>query len=142
MAETIGSAWGASTRAGHLAAAHAKAGDPAAALKVLDTAIAQADTTEERFFEAELHRIRGEILIAHGNRGAGEMALQSALSVARRQQARLWELRAATRLARLWDEEGRRADARELVAPVYGSFTEGFDTQDLKEAKALLDALS
>ena len=70
------------------------------------------------------------------------MALQSALSVARRQQARLWELRAATRLARLWDEEGRRADARELVAPVYGSFTEGFDTQDLKEAKALLDALS
>ena len=128
-------------RAGHLALAHAKIGEPDVGLKLLDQALAQIEETQERFFEAELHRIRGEILIEGGKRRAGEEALQSALRVASRQQARLWESRAATRLARLWRGQGRTAAARDLLAPVYGWFTEGFDTADLKEAKALMDEL-
>ena len=128
-------------RAGHLALAHTKIGEPDVGLKLLDQALAQIEETQERFFEAELHRIRGEILIEGGKRRAGEEALQSALRVASRQQARLWELRAATRLARLWRGQGRTAAARDLLAPVYGWFTEGFDTADLKEAKALMDEL-
>ena len=128
-------------RAGHLALAHAKIGEPDVGLKLLDQALAQIEETQERFFEAELHRIRGEILIEGGKRRAGEEALQSALRVASRQQARLWELRAATRLARLWRGQGRTAAARDLLAPVYGWFTEGFDTADLKDAKALMDEL-
>src|SRR5262249_16888109 len=95
--------------------------------------------SEERFFSAELHRLRGEVLLQIG--GDGECELQHALAVARQQQAKLWELRVALSLARLRRDQDRRAEAHGLLAPVCGWFTEGFGTPDLKDAKALLKAL-
>jgi predicted ATPase len=92
-------------------------------------------------WEAELHRLEGVALAGLNRLEEGQGALEEALRVARSQQAKAYELRAATSLARLWGEQGRRAEARDLLAPVYGWFTEGFDTADLKEAKALLDEL-
>ena len=92
--------------------------------------------------EADLHRVRGELLISVGDPTAAEAAFQQAIAVARRQQAKLWELRAATSLARLWRDEGKAAEARDLLAPVYSWFTEGFDTPVLQDAKALLDQLT
>jgi predicted ATPase len=92
-----------------------------------------------RQLEAEFHRLEG--LALSGLNRLGEPAFEEALRVARRQQAKAYELRAATNLARLWGEQGRRREARELLAPIYGLFTEGFDTADLKEAKALLSEL-
>ena len=80
--------------------------------------------------------------VGHNRLDEGQSALETALRIARRQQAKSYELRAATSLARLWGEQGRRTEARDLLAPVYGWFTEGFDTADLKEAKALLDELA
>ena len=99
--------------------------------------------TGENFCHAHLHRVRAELLLhAHGSTDpAVEANLRQAIAVAQRQGAKGWELAAATRLARLWGEEGRRAEARELLAPIYGWFTEGHDTPDLKQAKALLDEL-
>jgi len=93
---------------------------------------------------AEVHRIAGEIALMSPEPDAAkaEAYLERALTVARRQQAKSWELRAAMSMARLWRDQGKPQQARELLAPVYGWFTEGFDTRDLKEAKALLDALS
>jgi len=82
------------------------------------------------------------VLLAQNKLAEGEASIRQALELARKQQAKSWELRAATSLAQLWGEQGRRAEARELLAPVYGWFTEGFDTADLKEAKALLDGLA
>ncbi len=123
---------------GFLAVMHACNGEREVALAVLDEAIALADTTEERFFEPELHRQRGELLMGQ-DQVAAEDSLHRALSIARQQNARAWELRAAMSLARLWRDQGRRDEARELLAPVYDWFTEGFDTPDLKAAKALLD---
>jgi class 3 adenylate cyclase/predicted ATPase len=125
----------------HLALAHARIGEPAAGLQLLDRAITELDETQERFFEAELHRIRGEILLKAKFREAGEAALLRALAIARGQHARMWELRAAVTLARLYRDQDLRGEARELLGPVYGWFTEGFDTPDLKEAKALLKSL-
>jgi predicted ATPase len=105
--------------------------------------LAQALRGAERRWEAEAHRLSGELLLAQsaGNRGEAEACFGRALEVARRQSARSLELRAATSLARLWGEGGRRADARELLTSVYGWFTEGFDTADLRQAKALLEEL-
>jgi predicted ATPase len=97
--------------------------------------------TGERWFAAELNRLKGQILLRQGHFEEAEELYRKALSIAREQKAKLWELRAAVSLARLWRDQGRRAAARDLLAPVYGWFTEGFDTPDLKEAKALLDAL-
>jgi predicted ATPase len=96
----------------------------------------------ERFYEAELYRLKGELLLQHAmaQQGEAETCFQQALAVARRQQAKSLELRAAMSLARLWQHQGKRAEARDLLAPVYGWFTEGFDTADLQDAKALLDA--
>jgi predicted ATPase len=91
---------------------------------------------------AEFHRLEGIALIGLNRLEEGQIALEEALRVAQRQQAKAYELRAATSLARLWGERGRRGEARELLAPVYAWFTEGFDTADLKEAKALLDQLA
>ena len=93
---------------------------------------------------AEVHRIAGEIALMSPEPDAakGEANLERALAVARKQQAKSWELRAAKSLARLWRDQGKVQQARELIAPVYGWFTEGFDTRDLKEAKVLLNALS
>ena len=107
----------------------------------MDQAIAAAENTGERVFEAELHRLRGELLIQLGRAGESEGAFRRALSVAGDQGAKLWELRAAVGLAWLLRDRRRHVEARELLTPVYAWFTEGFDTPDLKEAKALLDEL-
>jgi predicted ATPase len=98
----------------------------------------------EHWFEAELRRLRADVLFAAspGQASKAESSLQSALAVAREQGAKWWELRAAMSMARLWCDQGKRDEARELLAPVYGWFTEGFDTLDLKEAKAMLDDLA
>jgi len=93
-------------------------------------------------WEAELHRFEGIALVGLNRLDEAQSALEEALRVARRQQAKSYELRAATSLARLWGEQGRRAEARELLAPVYGWFAEGFDTLDLVAARALLDGLA
>ena len=96
---------------------------------------------DERFFEAELYRLRGKVLLALGRRGEGEDGLRRALTIAQQQQARWWELRAATSLAKHWHNEGKYQEAYSLLEPVYSWFVEGFDTTDLKGAKALLDEL-
>ena len=98
--------------------------------------------TRECWAEAELHRVRGELLKSIGGQAAAEESFGTALTMARRQSAKLWELRAAMSLARLRREQGNAAEAHELLAPVYGWFTEGFGTPDLDEAKALLDGLA
>jgi predicted ATPase len=100
-------------------------------------------TTKEKWFEAETNRIAGEIALKSPQPKAAkaEEYFKRALSVARAQQAKSWELLAATSPARLWRDQGKPQQARELLAPVYGWFTEGFDTRDLKEAKALLKEL-
>jgi predicted ATPase len=126
---------------GLLAEAHGTIGQTAAALGLVDEALARLERTDERLFEAEVHRLKGELLLASSGADRAEACLRRAIEVARAQDARLWELRAATSLARLWAEQGKRAEARDLLAPVYGWFTEGFDTADLKKAKALLDEL-
>ena len=114
------------------------------ALQALDEALARVDRLEERWFEPDLWRLKGEALVALSPERAAEAeaCYQQGLTVARHQGARLWELRAATSLARLWRDQGRRAEARDLLAPVYGWFTEGFDTADLNDAKGLLDGLA
>ena len=101
-------------------------------------------TTKERWCEAEVNRIAGEIalLSPEPDTAKAEAYFERALAVAREQQAKSWELRAAMSMARLWRDQGKRQQAHDLLAPVYGWFTEGFDTLDLKEAKALLEALS
>jgi len=122
----------------YLASAHAKLGQPTIALELLDEAIQTAEMTSERFFEAELHRLRGETLLTLGNKGEAEAGLRRALTIAQQQQARWWELRAATSLAKYWRAEGKYAEACSLLDPVYNWFTEGFDSRDLKYAEALL----
>src|SRR5262249_48273972 len=101
-------------------------------------------TTEERMYEAEVYRLRGELLLQQSaaQQGEAEESLHQALTVARRQQAKSWELQAAMSLSRLWQQQGKRTEAYELLAPVYGWFAEGFDTADLQEARALLEALT
>jgi predicted ATPase len=111
-------------------------------------ALAEAHTLmeqqEERWWEAEISRLRGALLLRQTGtpQAEAEAWLQQALDVARRQEAKALELRAALSLARLWQQQGKRAEARALLAPIYGWFTEGFDTADLQEAKALLEALA
>jgi predicted ATPase len=107
----------------------------------LDEALQIVKTTGERWFAAELHRYKGQLLLRQGDLEAAEELYRKALSIAEEQEAKLWELRAAASLARLWGEQWRRGEARELLAPVYRWFTEGFATPDLREAKALLDEL-
>ena len=100
------------------------------------------ETTEERCNEAELHRLRGDLLNATGDPSAAERNYHQALEVARKQSAKLLELRSSVSLARLWRDQGKRTEASDLLAPIYRWFTEGFDTLDLKEAKALLEELA
>ena len=102
------------------------------------------ETTKGKSSEAEIHLIAGEIALMSPEPDAAiaEACLERALAVARGQRAKSWELRAATSMARLWRDQGKRDAARDLLAPIYGWFTEGFDTLDLKEAKLLLDALA
>ena len=120
-----------------LAEAHGRAGRPAAGLDLLAEALDRVERTGGRWLEAELHRLRGELLLAlpEPDPAEAEACFRRALAVAREQGARMWELRAATSLARLWRDQGRHAEARDLLAPVYGWFTEGFDTPDLQEAR-------
>ena len=117
------------------------AGQIEEAVGLLDDALQVVKRTEERWLDAELHRHRGQLRLRQGHSGAAEELYRKALSIAAEQGAKLWELRAAASLARLRRDQGRRAEARDLLAPVYGWFTEGFDTPDLKEAKALIDEL-
>jgi predicted ATPase len=112
-------------------------------LNVLLEAIALVEDTGERYWEAEIYRLKGELLLQQSkdNQTEAESCYQNALEVSRHQQAKSLELRAATSLARLWQSQGKREEARELLEPVYGWFTEGFDTADLIDAKTLLDEL-
>ena len=125
-----------------LAEALARQGEHEAALAAARDGLEVQERTGTRQWDAELHRLEGIALLGLNRLEEGQAALEEALRIARRQQAKAYELRAATSLARLWGEQGRRAEARDLLAPVYGWFTEGFDTADLKEAKALLEALA
>jgi predicted ATPase len=125
-----------------LASAYEISGQIEEALAQLDDALQIIERTGERWFEAELHRHKGQLLLRRGHTELAEDHYRKALGVAKEQQAKLWELRAAASLARLRRDQGRHVEARDLLAPVYGWFTEGFDTPDLKKAKALLDELS
>jgi class 3 adenylate cyclase/predicted ATPase len=125
-----------------LAEAHEIAGQVEDALALLDEALQIIERTGERWFAAEVNRNKGELLLRQGHAEAAEESYRNALNIAQEQGAKLWELRAAASLARLRRDQGRRADACDLLAPVYFWFTEGSDTADLKEAKALLDVLS
>jgi predicted ATPase len=108
------------------------------ALSLLDDALQIAERTRERWFAAELSRHKGQLLLRQGHSEAAEELYRKALSIAEEQEAKLWELRAAASIARLWRDQGRHIEARGVLAPVYGWFTEGHDTPDLKAAKALL----
>jgi predicted ATPase len=126
-----------------LAEVEARAGRSGDGLGLLDDAIALVERTGERWHEAELHRLKGQLVLqTRPNRDEAETCFQRALAIARRQAARAPELQAALDLARLWAEGGKRQKALDLLAPVYDRFTEGFDTSDLIEAKALLDELA
>ena len=125
----------------YLARANAEIGQPDDARRCIGEAMAAVETAKERWCEAEVNRIAGEIalLSPEPDVAKAETYFERALAVAREQQAKSWELRAAMSMARLWRDQGRRDEARDLLGPLYGWFTEGFDTRDLKEAKALLD---
>jgi predicted ATPase len=126
-----------------LAEAHGSIGEPEAGLTALAEALSLVDKTGERYYEAEIFRLKGELLLQQSsdNSTAAESCFQQAIATAQNQQAKSLELRGTTSLARLWQQQGKRQEAHDLLAPVYNWFTEGFDTADLKEAKALLDAL-
>ena len=128
----------------YLSRAYVDSGQVDLASRTINEAIATVEATGERWIEPELHRIAGEnsLISAARNAAKAQAYFQRALAVARAQQARGWELRAATSMARLWRDQGKRNDARELLAPIYTWFGEGFDTLDLKEARALLDDLA
>ena len=111
------------------------------ALGMIDDALAQVEEYDERWWQAEILRLKGTMLLGRGNESDASALFQRAITVAHSQGAKSLELRAATSLARLWQNEGRSQDARELLAPIYRWFTEGFDTSDLMEAKTLLDQL-
>jgi class 3 adenylate cyclase/predicted ATPase len=118
------------------------AGQAEEGLAGLDDGLQTVERTGMRWFAAELSRLKGQLLLQQGHTGSAEELYRKALSIADEQNAKLWELRAAASLARLWRDQGKRTEARDLLAPIYGWFTEGFDTPDLKEAEALLDELS
>jgi predicted ATPase len=129
---------------GLVAEALAFAGEVEEGIAELDQAIARSNESEERWWDAELHRLRGDLLcrLPRPALDKAERSFRAALSIARPQGTKGFELRAATSLGRLLGNDGWREEARQLLAPVYGSFTEGFDTADLLEAKALLAALA
>ena len=127
----------------YLASAYAKLGEFKDARRCIGEAMTMMNTTKEKWCEADIYRTAGEIALKSPapNTAEAETYFERALVVARAQQAKSWELRAAMSTARLWCDQGKQDEARELLAPVYGWFTEGFDTLDLNGAKALLDQL-
>jgi tetratricopeptide (TPR) repeat protein len=126
-----------------LAEAHAMLGEAADEQDCLVQAAQIVEATEERMFAAELlHRVPGDLRYAAGDRSAAEQHYRQAIAVAERQSAKLFQLRASTSLARLWRDQGKRIEARDLLGPVYHWFTEGFCAPDLKDAKILLDELA
>jgi predicted ATPase len=131
------------TNSAYLARAHAELGQLDDAWHRIGEAIKAMETTKEKWWEAEINRMAGDIALRLPQPDAAKAGafFEHALAVARQQQAKSWELRAAMSLARLWRDQGKVQQARELLAPVYGWFTEGFDTRDLKQAKALLEEL-
>ena len=128
---------------GLLAQTCAKAGETEEAFDLLAEALEIADRTNERWFEAELHRLKGDWIIAHhrGELAEAEACFNRAITVAQKQDAKMWDLRAATSLARFKRDHGNRSEACDVLAPIYGWFTEGCYTPDLRDAKALLDEL-
>jgi predicted ATPase len=128
----------------NLTRAYGEIGQLDEAWRCIGEAMATIKTTKERWFEAEANRIAGEIALKSlaPDPEKAEAYFERALAVARQQQTKSWELRAAMSMARLWRDQGKREGARDLLAPVYGWFTEGFDTLDLKEAKGLLEELA
>jgi predicted ATPase len=127
-----------------LAEAHGTLGQPEAGLTALAEALSLVDNTGERHYEAEICRLKGELLLQQSsdNSTAAESCFQQAITTAQNQQAKSLELRATTSLARLWQSQGKRDEARQVLGDIYGWFTEGFDTADLKDAQALLDELA
>ncbi len=127
-----------------LAEAYRKAGQTSEGLNVVTDALARAQQTECRYYDAEFHRIKGELLLgqATADEQQAEACFHDALKIARGQSAKSLELRTAMSLSRLWKKQGKKVEARQLLAGIYGWFTEGFDTADLKAAKALLDELA
>ena len=127
----------------HLAMAYAQLGQIAEARSAIGEAIAMSEQTKERWCDAEIYRVAGEIEVTCVGAGPvkAEEHFERALSVARTQQAKTFELRASVSLSRLWRDQGKRNEARELLTPIYGWFTEGFETLDLREANALLNTL-
>jgi predicted ATPase len=127
----------------YLAQANAELGQFDDAWRCISEALTGIDTTKERWFEADLNRVAGEVMrrLPESDASKMEAYFERAIAIARQQQAKSWELRAALSMARLWRDQGKPQQARELLAPVYGWFTEGFDTLDLREAKALLGEL-
>jgi predicted ATPase len=127
-----------------LAEACGRTGQAMEGLALLAEALAQAHKAEEFWMEAELHRLKGELLLllSGDHYAEAEACLHQALAIARRQQAKALELRTATSLSRLWQQQGKQTEAHQLLAEIYGWFTEGFDTPDLQDAKALLEALA
>ena len=124
-----------------LATAYQRTGRVEDGLTLIGTLLEMVERTGVRYMEAELYRVRAELLVSSSNFHKAEEALQQGLTVAREQQARWWESRASVSLARLWRDQGKRVEARDLLAPVYGWFTEGFDTADLRASKAMLEEL-
>jgi predicted ATPase len=125
-----------------LAESYGKTGQPDAGLTALDEALALAAVSAERFYEAELYRLKGELLLQRDNFQEAEACVRKAIEIARTQQAKSLELRATVSLARLWQKQGKHQEAHQMLAEIYGWFTEGFDTKDLQEAQALLDELA
>jgi class 3 adenylate cyclase/predicted ATPase len=128
----------------HLGRAHSELGQFDEAWRCIGEALTAVETTNERWYEAEVNRVAGDIALKspHPDATEAEAYFERALAIARKQQAKSWELRAAMSMARLWRDQGKRDEALKLLAPIYGWFTEGSDTRDLKEAKALLDELA
>ena len=126
----------------YLARAYAELGQFEHAWRCIEEAMTAVETTNERWHQADVHRLAGEIALLSAEPDAAKAYFERALSVARAQQAKSWELRAAVGMARMWCDQGKRQQAHNLLAPVYGWFTEGFDTLDLKEAKSLLHELA
>ena len=128
----------------YLARAHAELGQFDDAMRCIGEALTTVETTKERWFEAEANRVAGEIALKspEANMAKAPAYFEHALAIARKQQAKSWELRAAMSMARLWRDQGKPQQAHELLAPIYGWFTEGFDTTDVQEARELVEALA